>query len=167
MSQYMESMVIGDYLKVKGPLGHFEYKGFGRYLLHGREGFAKKIGLICGGTGLTPAYQVMKAVYKDEDDDTEIFLLYANRSEEDILMRQDLEEMAARDNINLWYTLDVPGENWAYSSGFINEKMLRDHMPSMSKDVLIGMCGPPPMINFACIPNLKKLGFTDKQYMSF
>jgi hypothetical protein len=29
------------------------------------------------------------------------------------------------------------------------------------------MCGPPPMIKFACIPNLEKAGYTDRDYMSF
>lgn len=167
MSQYMEQMKIGDYLKVKGPLGHFEYKGHGRFILRGKEGFARKIGLICGGTGLTPAYQVMKAVYKNPEDKTEIYLLYANRSEEDILMREDIEIMAQHDNIRVWYTLDVPSENWKYSSGFINEDMLREHMPAAAEDSLVGMCGPPPMINFACIPNLKKLGYTEERYLSF
>lgn len=167
MSQYMERMNIGDFLKVKGPLGHFEYKGRGKYIRNGEEGFAKQIGLICGGTGLTPAYQVMMAVFKDIEDTTEIFLLYANRTEQDILMREELEWFAERDNIHLWYTLDVPSESWKYSSGFVHEQMLREHMPAPSDESLVAMCGPPPMINFACIPNLTKIGFTEKNYMSF
>ncbi len=29
------------------------------------------------------------------------------------------------------------------------------------------MCGPPPMINFACIPNLKKIGYDEQDFISF
>ncbi|KAI0556859.1 nitrate reductase [Gracilaria domingensis] len=168
MSQYMEGMEIGDMLKVKGPLGHFEYLGKGRFIVKDVERSASKIGLICGGTGLTPAYQVIKAVYKDLEDDTEVFLLYANRTEKDILMREELEKMAAeRDNIHIWYTLDKPDDEWTYSSGFINEEMIRSHIPAPGDDSFVGMCGPPPMINFACIPNLKKVGYDEKDFMQF
>lgn len=168
MSQYMEAMEIGDMLKVKGPLGHFEYKGKGNFVVKGKTKFAKKIGLICGGTGLTPAYQVMKAVYKDPEDTTEVYLLYANQTENDILMREDIEMMASeRENIHVWYTLDRPPENWAFSTGFINEEMIRSHLPEASEDAFVGMCGPPPMINFACIPNLTKVGFSEENYMQF
>lgn len=168
LSQYMEAMKVGDMLKVKGPLGHFEYLGRGRFIQSGEEKSAKSIGLICGGTGLTPAYQVLKAVSKDPEDTTEISLLYANQSEDDILMRKEIEQMAeGRENIKIWYTVDRPSEDWKFSSGFINEEMLREHMPSPSDDAFIGMCGPAPMINYACIPNLEKIGFTDKNYMCF
>lgn len=47
---------------------------------------------------------------------------------------------------------------WKYSSGFINDEMLRDHLFAASDDTITLMCGPPPMINFACQPNLEKLG---------
>lgn len=168
MSQHMEEMDNGDLLKVKGPLGHLEYKGRGKYVLKKKEGYVTKFGMICGGTGLTPAYQVMMAVYKDTEDTTEVHLLYANQSEGDILMREELDKMAAeRDNLHVWYTLDRPSDGWQYSSGFIGETMVREHLPAPADDVLIGMCGPPMMINKACIPNLEKVGFNAKQYMQF
>lgn len=168
LSQYMESMSVGDMLKVKGPLGHFEYLGRGRLVNHGEERTVSKIGLICGGTGLTPAFQVMKAVCKDAEDKTEVQLLYANQTPDDILMRDEIEAMAAArpGQIKIWYTVDRAPDGWAYSTGFINEAMLRDHLPA-PVDSFIGMCGPPPMINYACIPNLEKIGFTDQTYMSF
>lgn len=168
MSQYMESLKLGETLKVKGPLGHFEYKGRGHFILKGKKRFARKIGLLCGGTGLTPAYQVMMAVCKDLEDTTEVHLLYANQTENDILMRDELDQMAAeRDNIHVWYTLDKPGEGWKYSQGFINEEMLREHIPAADEESFVGMCGPPPMIKFACIPNLNKLGYSEENYMQF
>lgn len=168
MSQHMESLSIGDTLQVKGPLGHFEYKGRGQFVLKGKQRFAKKIGLLCGGTGLTPAYQVMMAVCKDLEDTTEVYLLYANQTENDILMRAELDQMAAeRDNIHVWYTLDRPSEGWEFSQGFINEEMLREHIPAAGEDSFVGMCGPPPMIKFACIPNLEKIGYSEDNYMQF
>ena len=45
--------------------------------------------------------------------------------------------------------------------------MLKEHMPPPGPDTQILMCGPPPMINFACIPNLEKLGYTSDMYFPF
>lgn len=50
-------------------------------------------------------------------------------------------------------------KDWKYSKGFINAEMISNHMPPVHDDNLILMCGPPPMIEFACMPNLQKLGF--------
>ncbi len=49
---------------------------------------------------------------------------------------------------------------WKYSVGFVNDELIKAHLPPPSEDTLILMCGPPPMINFACNPNLDKLGYT-------
>jgi cytochrome-b5 reductase len=45
--------------------------------------------------------------------------------------------------------------------------MLSKHMPEPADDVLILMCGPPPMIKFACIANLNKLGYSEDMQFSF
>ena len=49
---------------------------------------------------------------------------------------------------------------WKYSTGFVNADMIKDNLPAPGDDTLIVMCGPPPMINFACQPNLDKLGYS-------
>jgi cytochrome-b5 reductase len=61
------------------------------------------------------------------------------------------------------------GIEWPFSVGFIDENMIQKHMPKPGQngESFVGMCGPPPMIKFACIPNLEKAGYTDRNYMSF
>ena len=56
---------------------------------------------------------------------------------------------------------------WAYSSGFISADMIKDHLFPPSDDDLVVMCGPPPMINFACIPNLDKLDYNPEMRFSY
>ena len=58
MSQHLESLSLGDCIDIKGPIGHFTYFGNGRIQIHKEERIVKEIGFICGGTGITPAYQV-------------------------------------------------------------------------------------------------------------
>ena len=56
--------------------------------------------------------QIIKAVLKDEDDHTKVSLLFANQTEDDILVRSELEWLAKQHhhNFKLWYTLDRPPE---------------------------------------------------------
>ncbi len=49
---------------------------------------------------------------------------------------------------------------WKYSKGFVSEEMIKDNLYPPSDDTLTLMCGPPPMINYACQPNLEKLGYS-------
>ena len=54
--------------------------------------------------------------------------------------------------------------NAGASSGLLGEylefehEMVEAHLPKPAEKTMIFMCGPPPMINFACKPNLEKAG---------
>jgi len=171
MSQHLESLEIGDTIDVKGPLGEIVYGGQGVFTHTGREHRVKRISLIAGGTGLTPCYQVASAILRDPTDETEVRLLYANQSPDDILAQEQLELMAKEhaDRFKIWYTVDrMPeGKEWGYSKGFINEDMIRDHLFAPDKDTVTFMCGPPPMLQYACLPNLKKLGHAEESVFTF
>jgi len=174
MSQHLESMEIGDTIDVRGPSGHYTYKGQGVFEVEENRKEkkimrCKKIGMIAGGTGITPMLQVVNDILKHPEDKTEVSLLFANQTEEDILLREEIEEMVEENpgRLHVWYTLDRAQENWSYSSGFVNEEMIKEHLPKSDEHSVILMCGPPPMIKFACIPNLEKLGFKPDQYFSF
>ena len=65
------------------------------------------------------------------------------------------------------YTLDRPPTNWAYSSGFISPDMISEHLPAPSESTVVVMCGPPPMIKFACRANLDKLGYDAASQLAF
>ena len=58
MSQHFESLKIGDTIDIKGPIGHFTYLGRGKFKLHNELRACESMGMICGGTGITPAFQV-------------------------------------------------------------------------------------------------------------
>lgn len=120
--------------------------------------------MLAGGTGITPMLQLIRAIVKDATDETQVSLLFANQTEKDILLRDELDGIAKShpDKLKVWYTLDTSGENWPYSTGHINAEMIEKHMFPPSSDTIVLMCGPPPMINFACNPNLDKLGYDSK-----
>ncbi|KFP11055.1 NADH-cytochrome b5 reductase 3, partial [Egretta garzetta] len=176
MSQYLDSLKIGETIDFRGPSGLLVYKGKGSKFAIRPEKKAepvtkevKYVGMIAGGTGITPMLQIIRAIIKDKDDPTICHLLFANQTEKDILLRFELEEIQVQNpgRFKCWYTLDRAPENWDYSQGFVNEEMIRDHLPPPQNDVLILMCGPPPMIQYACIPNLEKVGYTKDMRFSF
>ncbi|KAJ1400597.1 Riboflavin synthase-like beta-barrel [Sesbania bispinosa] len=161
MSQHLDSLPFGSVLEVKGPLGHIEYSGKGNFLVHGKHKFAKRLAMFAGGTGITPIYQVVQAILKDPEDHTEMHLIYANRTEDDILLREELDAWAKKhERFKVWYVVqESVREGWEYSVGFITESIMEKHVPQASHDTLALACGPPPMIQFAVQPNLEKLGY--------
>ncbi|CAM9412068.1 unnamed protein product [Chrysoparadoxa australica] len=171
MSFHLENMKIGDTLDMRGPKGKLAYKGKGKFTITSRKGVdlkvVKKIGMVAGGTGITPMLQIINAIIK-EGSTVEMSLIFANQTEEDILLRDMIEDLAAKNkNFSFHYTVDKAPTKWDYSTGFVDEKMCKEHLPGPASDVMLLMCGPPPMIKFACIPAFEKLGFKDTQYFAF
>ncbi|KAJ5923333.1 hypothetical protein N7454_008578 [Penicillium verhagenii] len=148
--QYLANLKPGDKIQFRGPKGAMRYK----------NGICKKIGMIAGGTGITPMYQLIRAICEDDTDTTEINLIYANRGEEDILLREELETFAANfpQNFKVWYMLDSPPQKWAYGKGYVTAAVMRERLPAPSPDTKIMLCGPPGMVN-ASKKALVELGF--------
>lgn len=170
MSQHLENMKIGDTIDFRGPSGRLIYKGQGKVsikLLRKEppvEYNVKRMVMLAGGTGITPMLQLIRAIIKDPTDETQTSLLFANQTEKDILLKDELDEIAKKypNKVKIWYTLDSSSEAWSYSTGYISADMIKKHMFPPSPDTIVLMCGPPPMINFACTPNLDKVGYDTK-----
>ena len=101
------------------------------------------------------------------DLDVQIKLLYANQTPEDILCQEELHAIEKDPRVRVWYTVDRAPEGWKYSVGFIDEGMCRERLPAPSEHTYIFMCGPPPMLKFACRPNLDKLGHAEDHVLAF
>lgn len=157
MTQHLESLKLGDSITVKGPLGKLKYHGKGQFSIQpdkttaAEKKTATKLSMIAGGTGIAPMLQLIRDILKKNNvDKTKIALLFANQTEKDILLREELEGLAAKypEQFKFWYTLDRPEEGWKYSSGFVNKDMIKEHLYEPDEETLILMCGPPPMIKF-------------------
>jgi len=176
LTQHMEKLKVGDSLEFKGPLGHFDFDCSGVALPRDTlstfknegslGGSFRHLGLIAGGSGITPCLQVAEALLKLDRDFT-ISLIYANQTPEDILCQEELDGIVKDSRVKVWYTVDRAPEGWQYSTGFINEDMVREHLPAPSEHTYVFMCGPPPMIKFACRPNLEKLGHAEDRVFEF
>ncbi|XP_045831711.1 NADH-cytochrome b5 reductase-like protein [Trifolium pratense] len=137
MSQHFASLKPGDVVEVKGPIEKFRYT----------PNMKKSIGMIAGGSGITPMLQVIEAILKNSDDKTQISLIYANISPDDILLQQKLDILAAsHPNLKIFYTVDNPTKNWKGGVGYISKDMVVKGLPAPSDDTLVLVCGPPGMM---------------------
>ncbi|KAI6681706.1 hypothetical protein NL676_035587 [Syzygium grande] len=170
MSQHFAILKPGDAVEVKGPIEKFKYT----------PNMKKHIGMIAGGTGITPMLQVIDAVLKNPDDNTQVSLLYANVSPDDILLKQKLDILAAsHPNLKIFYTVDNPSKNWKGGKGYISKDMVLKGLPAPSEDALILVCGPPGMMKHISGDKakdrsqgeltgiLKELGYTEQMVYKF
>ncbi|KAK8096596.1 nitrate reductase [Apiospora kogelbergensis] len=149
---YLAGLEVGDEVAFRGPKGAMRY----------RPGLCRKIGMVAGGTGITPMYQLIRAICENERDLTEVSLVYANRSEADMLLRAELEAFARRypKNLKLHYLVDeAPAHGkWAHGVGRVNKDVMAKHLPAPAADTKIMLCGPPGMVKGASA-TLVELGF--------
>ncbi|KAM0849643.1 hypothetical protein ACQ4PT_053595 [Festuca glaucescens] len=138
MSQHFANLKPGDVLEVKGPIEKLRYS----------PNMKRHIGMIAGGTGITPMLQVVRAILKNPDDNTQVSLIYANVSPDDILLKRELDRLASSyPNFKVFYTVDKPSSDWRGGVGYISKDMVLKGLPGPGEDSLILVCGPPGMMN--------------------
>lgn len=138
MSEHVFAMKPGDTLEMKGPLLKIKYEP-NRW---------NKIGMIAGGTGLTPMLQVIKKILSNPDDKTKVSLLFANQEGRDILLKAELDALAKQhpDRFQVQYTLDKPPSGWKGETGFVSKNMVEKYMPGKDENAIIFVCGPAGMV---------------------
>eukprot|EP00548_Thalassiothrix_antarctica_P012466 CAMPEP_0194159262 /NCGR_PEP_ID=MMETSP0152-20130528/77729_1 /TAXON_ID=1049557 /ORGANISM="Thalassiothrix antarctica, Strain L6-D1" /LENGTH=797 /DNA_ID=CAMNT_0038868805 /DNA_START=962 /DNA_END=3355 /DNA_ORIENTATION=- len=170
MSQYLDTLKIGDSLEVRGPVGEFEYIKNGHFMMDEEECFAKSYNMVAGGTGITPCMQVAAEILRNKDDTTRISVIFACRIEGDLLMRSTLDEWAAEypKKFKIHYILsDAWPKDWKYSTGFVDKALFEEVFYPASDDCYTVMCGPPIMIKRGCDPALEALGHKESHRFSF
>lgn len=82
---------LDEEIEVRGPLGEIEYRGNGSFIVEGKKMHFSWVTLILGGSGITSGYQLIARTLETEGDSTGIAVIGANKSEADILSKEDLQ----------------------------------------------------------------------------
>ena len=111
-----------------------------------RMAWPKSLGLIAGGTGITPMLQILFQLARDGLlSSLKVSLVYTNRAVEDILMKKAIDAFAAEHRVRVFYVLsDAPAE-WNGGKGHIDSEMLKAHLEPPSPGTVVLCCGPPAM----------------------
>jgi len=131
-SQALDHMTGGEWAKINGPYGDFTYAG---------ENL--KIGALTGGIGITPLRSICRYC-ADKKLPTSIVMLYSNKTEGEIVFRDQLDEMTASDpTLDIKYVL-TRQPDWKGLSGHIDGERIKAQIPDY-KDRIFYICGPPGM----------------------
>eukprot|EP01051_Picozoa_sp_SAG22_P001732 SAG22_NODE_71_length_22540_cov_8.918052_16_plen_322_part_00 len=97
--------------------------------------------MLAGGTGITPMYQAMRKIFGTPADKTQsVTLIYGSKTEEDILLREELGELQARSGgkLKIVHTLSRPGKDWnvgqqsdstVHATGWVDEEKIGLYCP--------------------------------------
>jgi len=142
----------GDSVEISGPLGDFYYMDLKD---------AKNVIALAGGSGITPFYSMAAAIV-DGIEDFNMTILYGSRTSDGILLKDEIEELAAKSNgrVKVVHVLSHE-EKAGYEHGFINAELIRKYAPA--GDYSVFMCGPKAMYDF-CIGECVKLGLKKRRY---
>jgi cytochrome-b5 reductase len=172
MSTHLHSLKPGDTLSMKGPIPKYAWT----------PNKHTHITCVAGGTGITPMYQLIRAIFKNPEDKTKVSLVFGNVAEQDILLKEEFERIEKEfpDRFKAFYTLDKAPEGWKYGKGFITKELLKTVTPDpKSENVKVFVCGPPglykavsggkvsPTDQGELSGILKELGFEKEQVYKF
>ncbi|KAG1656196.1 hypothetical protein FOA52_011997 [Chlamydomonas sp. UWO 241] len=140
MSSHMAGLKIGETLEMKGPISKYPYQANSK----------QSIGMVAGGTGITPMLQVIDAILSNPDDHTSVSLVYANQTESDIILKDGIDEFAKQypDKFKVYYVVAKPSVEsaWKGGVGFVTKEILEAQLPSPCPDTVVMVCGPPGMM---------------------
>lgn len=151
VSKYLHDREIGDSVLMSGPNtgGHWV------------DGMAKRVGFVAGGTGITPMISIIRWILA-KGLDAELFLIFANKTEADIIFREEWEANAREHaNFHVYHVLEQPPAGWTQGTGRITEEILRRHLPPPTPETAVFLCGPPLMVD-ALEGALKGIGYPEQ-----
>jgi len=141
-SEALKDLKPGDEVLVSGPMGNCVF----------RQDY-KKIGFLIGGIGITPVISIIEYVIQ-KNLDTDVFLLYSNRTEEEIAFKEELDYwQKANKNIRVIYLVSdclpkdknclygrIDKELLLSKANFIGERMFFIFGPPKMVEVLANLC---------------------------
>lgn len=75
---------------------------------------------------------------------------------------------APRSTAPLRYVLSKPpAQGWSFTSGHINEALMREKLFASSSTTLGLMCGPPGLLDNVAVPGFAAMGYAKEHTVSF
>ncbi len=142
----------GDKVISSGPQGFFYYEKL-------RD--AKTVVGLAGGSGITPFLSLAYAI-RDGIENFNLTLLFGSRDEENILFREELDEIAAAcPKFKVIHVLSEEQKE-GFETGFITAELIKKYAPE-GEEFSVYLCGPEAMYKFLK-PEIAKLGLPERLF---
>lgn len=141
----LHSMQPGDWVGIRGPFGH----GFPIEQMRGKDML-----FAPGGLGLAPLRSLINQVLDERSDFGRVIILYGAKRPAELLFRDELDEWAAREDVEFHLTVDRGDETWKGHVGVITTLF-----PAVTVDprnTIAVTCGPPIMYRFVLMELMGK-----------
>jgi len=135
-SNLLQNMKVGSQVLFEAPMGDCVFK----------DSYAK-IGFLIGGIGITPVISILEYIMS-KNLDTNVCLLYSNRTEEDIAFKAEIDSWSkSNSKIKVFYIITgQEPENKKYYFGRIDKQFFMTHIPDFQQRILF-IFGPPKMVS--------------------
>lgn len=174
LSQHFDQLQIGQLIDFK----HIEKNVKMQYP------FKNHVGMLVGGTGITPMIQALHAVLGTASDQSRVCMLYGSKTATDILGKETLDEWSSsfpsRLSVHHVLSHEDADSAWRGKRGFFSEEMLAavvesGDFPAPDSASTIFVCGPPALYDAMCGPRdspeltglLAKMGYSAEQIYKF
>ncbi|NXC68783.1 NB5R4 reductase, partial [Anhinga anhinga] len=137
-TQALDHLQIGDYISVSSPEGNFKKS---------QVQTSEDLFLLAAGTGFTPMVKLLNFALTEVSCLRTVKLIFFNKTEDDILWRNQLEQLALKDErFEVQFILSQPTKDWVGKQGKISSSLLSEFVKRSRKNskVLICICGPTP-----------------------
>ncbi len=124
ITKEFDKLKVKDELIIGEPRGKIFYQGKGIFL--------------AAGTGITPLISIMKSL--DENEGKNNFLIYSNKTKDQIILERELKEMF-KENLILTLTQE---KNKGYENKRIDKNFLKNKIKNFNQKFYI--CGPFKMV---------------------
>lgn len=145
----------GEEVGVRGPLGNY-------YPVEKFRGH--DVVIVGGGFAFTTLRSLAVYMFDNRDDFGRITIIYGARSPDLLLYKEELDQWAKRDDLDLHLTIDTECEGWKRHVGYVPQ--VTEEISPSHENAYAVICGPPIMIKFS-LEVMSKLGFpSDRIYTS-
>jgi ferredoxin-NADP reductase len=141
MTEKLLDINVGDELILHEVFGAITYKGSGLF--------------IAGGAGLTPFISILRQLKHDNKLAGNI-LLFANRTTNDIIIKDELDQMLGENHIDIISNPTEPGQQGKH----IDKELLKKYIDDTDRYYYI--CGPDEFVS-SIQNNLLELGISKEQ----
>ena len=141
----LHRMKPGATVGIRGPFGN----GFPIEKMRGKDLF-----FVPAGLGLAPMRSLIHQVLDERDSFGRLIILYGARDPSLLLYKDELTQWEARDDVELYLTVDQSAENWTGNVGVITTLFPR--ITINPRNTIAVTVGPPVMYRFVLMEFLGK-----------